>query len=133
MALGVLLAITMGGAAWRRSPMIGVSVLLVILLGSLLFSSLTITIGDGALMSHFGFGFWRKRFPLTDIADAAAATSSWVEGWGIRATPNGMLYNVSGTRAVEVHLRSGSRFRLGSDEPDDLLRALKAAIAMPQA
>ena len=131
-ALGVILALTMGSVAWRRSPMIGVAVLLVIMLGPLLFSSLTITICDGMLSSHFGFGFWLKRFAVADIVDATLASSNWAEGWGIRVTSHGMLYNVSGTRGVEIRLRSGTRFRLGSDEPDLLLRALQAVITAPE-
>ena len=68
-----------------------------------------------------------------DIAGASLAASRWAEGWGIRATPTGMLYNVSGSGAVEIRLRSGARFRLGSDEPDRLLSALQAAITAPPA
>ena len=132
-ALGVILAFAIGTVAWRRSPTIGAVALLVIAIGPLLFSSLTITIRDGMLASHFGFGFWPKRFALTDIAGASLAASKWAEGWGIRVTPTGMLYNVSGRGAVEVRLRSGARFRLGSDEPDRLLSALQAAITAPQA
>ena len=132
-ALGLILAGTLGGVAWRRSPMIGAVVLLAILVGPLLFSSLTITVQDGALASHFGFGFWPKRYAVADIADVAPTAFSWAEGLGIRVTEIGMLYNVSGTRGVEVRLRSGTRFRLGSDEPDRLLRALQAAITTPQA
>ena len=128
-ALGVVLAIALGGIAWRRSPMIGSTALLFIVLGPLLFSSLTITIRDGVLASRFTFGFWPKRFSIADIADVSPAAFGWVEGWGIRVTPNGMLYSVSGTRGVEVRLRSGTRFRLGSDEPDQLLRALQVAIS----
>lgn len=40
-AIGVILAVSMCSVAWRRSPMIGAGVLLVIVLGPLLFSSLT--------------------------------------------------------------------------------------------
>jgi hypothetical protein len=39
-----------------------------------------------------------------------------------------MLYNVSGTGAVEIKLRSGQRFRVGSDEPEALAQALRMAI-----
>jgi hypothetical protein len=38
-----------------------------------------------------------------------------------------MLYDVSGTKSVEVHLRSGTSFRLGSDEPERLLAAIRAS------
>ena len=132
-ALGVILVLAIGPVAWRRSPTIGAVALLVIAIGPLLFSSLTVTIRDGILASHFGFGFWPKRFALADITSVAIAASNWAEGWGIRGTPTDMLYNVSGTGAVEVRLRSGARFRLGSDEPDRLLGALRAAITAPQA
>ena len=129
MAIGIALSIALGGVAWRRSPLLGTLVLVIILLGPLLFSYLTITIGEGTLACHFGFGFWPKRFPLAEIVDVTLAPSSWVDGWGIRITSSGMLYSVSGTGAVEVRLRNGTRFRLGSDEPEVLLRALRAAIA----
>ena len=131
LGLGVILALTLGTVAWRRSPTIGAVALLVIAVGPLLFSSLTITIRDGMLGSHFSFGFWPKRFALADISGVTLAASGWAEGVGIRVTQTGMLYNVSGTGAVEVRLRSGARFRLGSDEPDRLLRALQTAIAVP--
>ena len=131
-ALGIFLGGTLGTVEWRRSPTLGAVVLLVVAAGPLLFSSLTITIRDGMLSSHFGLGFWSKRFALADIADVAIATSSLAEGWGIRVTPTGMLYNVSGTGAVEVRLRSGTRFRLGTDEPDRLLDVLHAAIGVPR-
>jgi hypothetical protein len=42
-----------------------------------------------------------------------------------------MLYNVSGTNAVEIKLRSGRRFRIGTDEPEALARALRMVIGGP--
>lgn len=99
-----------------------------LLLVGWLFSSLTIEVAGGELRSHFGPGFWRKRVPLADIESAAVVPSRWWEGWGIRVTPRGMLYNVSGTGAVEVRLRSGGRFRLGTDEPESLRRAIERGV-----
>jgi hypothetical protein len=102
-----------------------------ILVMSALFSSLTITVSDAQLESHFTFGFWRKRVPLAEIAGVSITRSTWLEGWGIRVTTRGMLYNVSGTRAVEVELRSGRRFRLGTDEPEALSAAIRATMRGP--
>jgi hypothetical protein len=96
-----------------------------------LFSSLTVEIADGELRIHFGPGFWRKRYSLADVTGADVARSSWWEGWGIRITPRGMLYNVSGMGAVEIKLRSGQRFRIGTDEPEVLAQALRMAISGP--
>lgn len=110
-------------------PLAATGVGLLVIAVGVVFSSLTIEVNEGELRSHFGPGVWRKRFPLPAIAAAAPTTSRWWEGWGIRITPRGMLYNVSGTRAVEVVLRSGDRFRLGTDEPDALAAAIAAARA----
>jgi hypothetical protein len=99
---------------------------------AVLFSSLTVEIGDGELRFHFGPGFWRKRYPLTEMATADVTQSSWWEGWGIRITPRGMLYNISGTDAVEITLRSGQHLRIGTDEPEALAEALRTAISAPR-
>jgi hypothetical protein len=103
-------------------------VVLLLLLSLILFSSLTVEIRGGELRLYFGPGFWRKRFAIADVAAVHVTESRWWEGWGIRITPRGTLYNVSGTGAVEVVLRSGDRFRIGTDEPERLAGALSAAI-----
>jgi hypothetical protein len=112
-----------------RPVTFGVAGLLVII--ALLFSSLTVEVGEGELRLHFGPGFWRKRIALSDVAAATPTQSSWWEGWGIRFTFRGMLYNVSGTDAVEIELRSGQRFRIGTDEPEALVQAIRAGMSAP--
>jgi len=118
------------GPSSARALTGGVAVLLIA--SAVLFSSLTVEISDGELRFHFGPGFWRKRYPLADIAAADLTQSSWWEGWGIRITPRGMLYNVSGMDAVEIHLRSGKHFRIGTDEPELLAASLRTAISAKQ-
>jgi hypothetical protein len=54
----------------------------------------------------------------------------WYYGWGVRLTPHGILYNVSGLNAVELLLDDGRRVRVGTDEPDALVRALAGATRM---
>jgi len=112
-----------------RPVSLGVAALLVII--AVLFSSLTVEVGGEELRFHFGPGFWRKRVALSEVAAATPTQSSWWEGWGIRFTPRGMLYNVSGTNAVEIELRSGRRFRIGTDEPEAMVQAIRAAISAP--
>ena len=93
------------------------------------FSRLTIAVEDTTLRWAFGWGLPRWQVPIADVVAVEPSGSSWLEGWGIRLTSRGLLYNVSGFQAVEVTLRSGKRFRLGTDEPDDLVRVLRARIA----
>ena len=68
-------AVWTGALAWRER-LTPLWLLTIVLLGvALLFASLTIEIRDGELRSHFGPGFWRKRVPLADVADAALVPS----------------------------------------------------------
>jgi len=94
-----------------------------------LFSSLTIQVNDHELVSWFGPGFWHVRAPLQRMAGVERTSSSALEGWGIRITTRGMLYNVSGRDAVEIRLDDGRRFRVGTDDPDGLVAALRAHMA----
>lgn len=95
----------------------------------LLFSTLTVAIEDGFLKCWFGPGLIRKKMRLSDIEKCRTVRNSWLAGWGIRWLPDGStLWNVSGLDAVEVTLESKTRFRIGTDEPEKLLRALENAI-----
>jgi hypothetical protein len=49
-------------------------------------------------------------------------------GWGIRFGRKGIAYNVSGDRGVQVTLKSGKSFLLGSRRPEELGRVLLSRI-----
>ncbi len=91
---------------------------------TLLFHSLTVEVGPEELTVRFGIGLIRKRIPLQTIESAKEVRNRWYYGYGIRLTPHGWLWNVSGLEAVELTLSQGKRFRIGTDEPRELLRAL---------
>jgi hypothetical protein len=102
-------------------------VAIIVIVTLILFSSLTIQVDDGALGWWFGPGspgLIRKAVALSDVSEAAVVRNPWWYGWGIHLTPRGWLYNVAGSGAVEVTLRTGARFRLGTDEPDVLAQAI---------
>ena len=97
-----------------------------VLMGAgVLFHSLTVQIRDGWLACWFGPGLIQKRFPLEDISEAEAVRNKWYYGWGVRYTPHGWLFNVSGLDAVQITLLSGKTYRIGTDEPEALLRAIR--------
>ncbi|MEO8623060.1 MAG: hypothetical protein ABI625_18440 [bacterium] len=133
LAGSLLLAIATSLIAMKqhRVGLFGIPVAL--LLPGLLFSSMTVQVTAGELQSHFRFKFWTKRVPLASVARAEVTQSAALEGWGIRITPRGMLYNVWGRKAVEVRLHSGERFRFGTDEPGALTAAIVANIGVPHA
>jgi len=49
-------------------------------------------------------------------------------GWGIRIGRKGMAYNVSGDRGVQVTLKSGKSFLLGSQRAEELELVLRSRI-----
>jgi hypothetical protein len=94
-----------------------------------LFGSLTIEVHVEELCHYFGPGFWKKTYLLSDIESVEQVRNSWIFGWGIRLTPHGWLYNVSGLDAVQVQLRSGRKFRIGTDDPQGVISAISGNIS----
>ena len=80
------------------------------------------------LRFKFGPGVFYKEFLLTDIEDCEVVRNPWYYGWGIRLTPHGWLYNVSGFSAVQIRLKNGEKFRLGTDTPQELCQAIKQSL-----
>ncbi len=97
-------------------------------ISALLFSSLTIELSDRSLSWRFGAGWPRKQVAAAEITNVVVTGTSVLDGWGVHRTRRGWLYNVSGFGAVQVTLRSGKTFLLGSDEPEQLCSAVKRAM-----
>ena len=111
----------------------GIAIAAWLILGSMvvvlsLFASLTVEIDAEHLRIRFGIGLIRKRFPLDQIDTCRPVKNPWIYGWGIRLTPHGWLYNVSGQEAVELKMKSGKTCRIGTDEPEVLTAALQEAL-----
>ena len=124
----VLIVVTVLGRS--DNPLLLVLPLAIVIPVLAVFGWLTVTIDDRELTARFGFSPARKRIPLESIASFAAVRSRWYHGWGVRYTPGrGWLYNVSGLDAVEFVLHDGTRVRIGTDEPDEVVRALSRAVA----
>jgi hypothetical protein len=81
------------------------------------------------LVWRFGWLPWpRWQVELDDIVAVETARTRWIEGWGLRFTGEGMLYNASGTQAVRLTLRNGRRLRLGSQKSQHLVQVLQRRI-----
>lgn len=94
------------------------------------FTTLQVKINQKYLRIKFGYGIFSKRFKLTEIISAKAVRNHWYFGWGIRIWfwPKMIIYNVSGYDAVEIKMKNGKRYRIGTDEPQKLESTLKKAI-----
>lgn len=107
-----------------------ISLGMLVLFGFILFmfASLTVEVRHERLKFWFGPGLISKTYEIEDIATVKSVVNPWYYGWGVRFTPRGWLYNVSGFGAVELNLKSGKRFRIGTDEPDTLAKAIHQAL-----
>ncbi|MEK7544910.1 MAG: hypothetical protein AAB551_02150 [Patescibacteria group bacterium] len=94
------------------------------------FSSLTVTIDKNYLRIKFGWGIFGKKFPLNEIASATSTKNHWYHGWGIKVWfwPKMWIYNVSGLDAVEIKLKNGKMYRMGTDESQKLEQAILHSI-----
>ena len=104
---------------------IAFSILLIILI---LFPSLTLEINKTRFIVKFGFGIIHKKFILGDIKSCHIVKNPWYYGWGIHLTPHGWLYNISGLSAIEIQMKNGKKYRIGTDEPTNLEQAITQAI-----
>ena len=95
------------------------------------FSTLTVVIDGQFLKIRFGWGIFRKKFPLSEITSATAVKNHWYYGWGVRIWfwPYMLIYNVSGLNAVEIVMANGNMYRIGTDVPDELESALRMAMS----
>jgi hypothetical protein len=94
-----------------------------------LFASLTIEVTDTEVRLSFGAGIVNKSFQVDEIRDVRMVKNPWYYGWGIHMTPHGWLFNVAGSEAIELTFDSGTRVRIGSDEPSRLMAAIRLAMA----
>ena len=98
--------------------------LIIVLIAVGIFTRLTVTVNDQMIKIQFGLRIIRKAFPLKEIKTYRVVKNPWYYGWGIRFTPRGWLFNVSGFSAIELQMKSGKRYRIGTDDPDNLAKAL---------
>jgi len=108
---------------------IAATVLVVLAVIVALFHSLTVVISGDELVVKFGRGVIRKQFKLNEIESCQAVRIPWYYGWGIRLTPQGMVFRVSGFHAVQIRLISGKEYLIGTDVPQELEEAIRQVIS----
>jgi hypothetical protein len=106
-------------------------VILIILLICLgLFATLTVKVNDRIIEIQFGLGIIRKTFSLKDINVYRVVKNPWYYGWGIHFTSRGWLFNVSGFSAIELEMKNGRIYRIGTDDVEGLAKAIEEALSL---
>jgi hypothetical protein len=120
--LGVATVLSLAAVLLRLPAMLGGVAILA--LAAWLFRSLTVEVTPQELRWHFGGGWLRRQVSRTRLARFAAVRTGWLDGWGIHVTRHGWLYNVAGWEAVALQLEDGTRYAVGTDDPQGLVAAL---------
>ena len=94
----------------------------------LLFHSLTVRVTKSEIGLSFGIGLIHKTILIADIESCSTVKTRWYHGWGIKAIRRGWMFNISGFDAIEVRLKNGRVFWIGTNEPTKLLAAINASI-----
>ena len=94
------------------------------------FASLQVIVDEKHLRIKFGYGIYQKKILLSDVQSAKTVKNHWYYGWGIRGWlwPKMCIYNVSGFDAVEIKMKNGKTYRIGTDEPKKLEQAILHSI-----
>lgn len=103
-------------------PAASISAMLVILMAC--FSWLTVSVQREGIKLSFGIGLVRRTIPYERIVSTTIVRNKWWYGWGIRLSPHGWMWNLSGLDAVELLYEDGKAFRIGTDDPKGLKRAI---------
>jgi hypothetical protein len=76
-----------------------------------------------------GLGLGSKSYKISDLSSCTPVTNSAFYGIGIRLTPNGWLFNVSGLKAIELRFKhKSSVVRIGTNHPDEISQIIQSLI-----
>lgn len=98
----------------------------------LLFFKLTIYVDNEYVRFSFGIGLICGKYRFADI-EFCRSISYLPLGFGIRFRPGVILFNVSGTKALELSMKGKNRkIWIGTDCPDELVRSINLKLAENQ-
>jgi len=128
LGIGILFGISITQSGYNLPMLLSMLIVFGIVLS---FVSLTVCIDEHFLKIQFGYGLFKKNFPLKEITSVTEVKNHWYYGYGIRMWfwPRMWIYNVSGFDAVEIMIKKGKRYRIGTDEPQKLAEALRNSIS----
>jgi hypothetical protein len=124
----IALRVAMKTPFWAPGDAIVGLVLLVVAAALVLMHALTVIVDDRTVTVRCGPGLIRRTVPLAEVRTARVVRNGWYYGWGLRVTPRGPLWRVSGLDAVELDLGRAC-WLIGTDDTQGLLAAIEEARA----
>ena len=92
------------------------------------FGKMTTVIADGKIRLTWRYGFPTKEIQMSDIqAVEVKEISNWW-GSGIKGSKKVRMWRAWGKKVVAVDQSNGGRILIGSDNPEELARAIRSAL-----
>lgn len=92
----------------------------------LMLSQMQVMVDRQKVQVKFSTGWPSRTIPLRHIAAVRPVKNRWLAGWGVRYIGRGWMFNIDGLDAVELSLKNGRRFRIGTDDPQGLTEAIQS-------
>ena len=85
---------------------------------------------DGIYLQFYPFHFSFRKIPLENLNRYYKCNYHPIRrygGWGIRYSSEGKAYTITGNQGVQLELTSGKRILIGSQKPDEFVKAIELA------
>ena len=97
---------------------------LLLLIVAIAFYGLTIKVDitQQTISWWFGPGVGKKTLRFDDISYVSPTRNSFRHGVGMRISNDGWVYSAAGFNALEIVLKDGLKYRIGTNDQDNLLK-----------
>lgn len=122
----ILAVMTLLGFTVKSESIVFAAVICTLIL--LMIYRLTITVDNENIRFQMGIGLINGKYELKDIVDCRPVEYVPL-GWGIRLRPSVIIFNVSGSKAVELSLEGkNQKVWIGCEDPDTVVRMIREMI-----
>ena len=93
-----------------------------------MFARMSTTVADGKIQIVFTYGFPKKETLFSEIQSVELQEIPNWWGSGVKKTSGGSMWRAWGRTVVVVEKHDGKRVLIGSDNPHELLQAIRSAL-----
>ncbi|MDO9507863.1 MAG: hypothetical protein Q7I97_00750 [Thermovirgaceae bacterium] len=101
---------------------------IILALAVLVFTVMTVTVDEGDIEISMGLELIRKRIAIPEIASIGKVVIPW-HSVGFKKVSGGWLYSVAVSGGVDIVMKNGKRFIIGSDDSEGLAQAISMRMA----
>lgn len=93
---------------------------------TVVYSNMLVTVTEEFITIRIGWVL-QQQIPMAEVSGLDNHDTALLSDWGIRPLGKGWLYSIAGSTAIEIHMRDGTMFVVGTNTPEKLLNSIKEA------